>query len=341
MNPQKVLKKSVLRALTSSGSVIAGAGSLLLSVATVNPLPLILYSVGSAVWVYKAVSSGRYTRAILDEERTRTQVRVQDEQQVLSEQVESLLEQPSFQRWTRNGEIPDYPERYRTLIGLRHKIVNLAQDRPEIEHEIETNIIHQLDHMIAAYLKLVRSHILYFCVLLREDADDEAPKEEAPKRGRGRKDLKGDESHDAAGLFTSSRGRGPKTLKAIERPLPTLDARLSELQQRIDELRRLAEQQPGTRAVRQTHITLLEKQMKLLQECGESDQRVVAQLDTFVDAFELIYNRMSASQLAPSGITSFMGEVVQQVDETIQFAEALRPNMDQVFGDLNLATSAQ
>lgn len=323
VTPQKVLKKSVVRALTASGNLIAGAGSVFLSVATVNPLPFILYSVGSLVWVYKSVSSGRYARQILEEERTRNQARAQDEQRALSEQVESIFDQPSFRRWVRNGDLPDYPERYQTIVNLRHKIVQLAHDRPEVEQEIETNIVHQLDHMMSAYLRLVKSHATYLGVLRQEDSTKESVRTETVKRVRSQKDLRED------------------ARKEVERPLPTLEARLSELQRRIDELRRLAERQPSTRAVRQTHITLLEKQMKLLQECGDGDQRVVAQLDTFVDAFELIYNRMSAAQFVPSGITSFMGEVVQQVDETIQFAEALRPDMDQVFGEVNLATSTQ
>lgn len=334
LEPTKLLKKSALRAFTSSGNLIAGAGSLLLSVVTVNPLPVILYSVGSLVWMYRSVSTGRYTKEILEAERNRQWLQAQEEQRTLLERMQAILSQPLFRYWTRTSELPDYMERYQRLLSLREKIAHLAQDRPEVGQDIESSILHQMDHMLMAYLKLVKSRVTYLCVLIRDGNRAVDDGIETPPRDRKQKTTV--RRLTAAGP-TENLHAGDNN----DRPLPTLESRVSELQRRIDDLRQLSEQQPGARDVRQTHISLLEKQIHLLLESSQSDQRVVAQLDAFTDAFEFIYDRLSASQVAPSGITGFMGEVVQQVDETIRFAETFRPDMDTMLGELTTNLVAQ
>lgn len=331
LEPTKLLKKSFLRAFTSSGNLLTGAGSLLLSVAAVNPLPLILYSVGSLVWMYRSVSSGKYTKEILEAERNRQRLQAQEEQRVLLERMQTILNQPIFQSWIRRGELPDYMDRYQTLLSLREKIARLAQERPEVGDDIESNILHQMDHMLMAYLKLVKSRVTYLCVLIRDDKREWDEGREASQQAR--KPRTTVRRLSAAGQ-TDNLHNGSREDEG--RPLPTLEAQVGELQRRIDELRLLSEQQPGARDVRQTHISLLEKQIHLLLESSKSDQRVVAQLDAFTDAFEFIHDRLSASQVAPSGISGFMGEVVQQVDETIRFAETFRPEMDTMLGELTL-----
>src|SRR3954466_6206268 len=58
------------RALASPGNLIAGAGAVLASAVTWNPLPLILFGLGEPVWLYTATTSGRYTRELRDDRKT-------------------------------------------------------------------------------------------------------------------------------------------------------------------------------------------------------------------------------------------------------------------------------
>src|SRR6185295_8457963 len=58
------------RALVSPGNLLAGAGAVLASAVTWNPLPLILYGLGEPVWLYAATASGRYVRELRDERRS-------------------------------------------------------------------------------------------------------------------------------------------------------------------------------------------------------------------------------------------------------------------------------
>ena len=57
------------RALASPGNLIAGAGAVLASAVTWNPLPLILFGLGEPVWLYTATASGRYTQRLRDDHK--------------------------------------------------------------------------------------------------------------------------------------------------------------------------------------------------------------------------------------------------------------------------------
>ncbi len=117
-------------------------------------------------------------------------------------------------------------------------------------------------------------------------------------------------------------------------PPPNVDQRLAEIETKVERLRELAEKEPATARTREWHIGILEKQRELLVDCQNRDQCVVAQLGAFPDVFQVILGRVSAAQFSATEIASYMGSVVEQIEETERFVESLRPSVDQLMGDM-------
>jgi hypothetical protein len=126
----------------------------------------------------------------------------------------------------------------------------------------------------------------------------------------------------------------PAAQPAPASPLPSVEKRLAEVDDKVKQLTELAQQEPATARTRQFHIGILQKQRDLLLECQKRDQCVVAQLGAFSDAFEVILGRVSASQFSATEVASYMGTVVEQVVETERFVDSLRPAMDELLGVL-------
>jgi hypothetical protein len=137
--------------------------------------------------------------------------------------------------------------------------------------------------------------------------------------------------------FQQRIGRTP--LRAVEDPAgatpPSVDQRLAEIDVRIKALQDLAQREPATERTRMWHIGILQKQRELLLDCQKRDQCVVAQLGAFADVFEVILGRVSAAQLNATEVASYMGSVVEQVEETERFVASLRPSVDQLMGGVD------
>jgi len=117
---------------------------------------------------------------------------------------------------------------------------------------------------------------------------------------------------------------------------PSIDQRLAEIDGKVAKLKELAEKEPATARTREWHIGILEKQRDLLIDCQKRDQCVVAQLGAFSDVFEVILGRVSAAQFSATEIASYMGNVVDQIEETERFVASLRPAVDQLMGGVEL-----
>jgi hypothetical protein len=117
---------------------------------------------------------------------------------------------------------------------------------------------------------------------------------------------------------------------AVVPALPAVDARLAEIDARISTLQDLAQREPATARTREWHIGILQKQQELLRDCRSRDQQVVAQLTAVPDVFEVILGRVNASQFSVSEVASYMGGVVEQIEETERFVAAMRPAMDEM-----------
>ena len=187
--------------------------------------------------------------------------------------------------------------------------------------------------MLCAYLNFVRERIAYLQILssIRPGADtptlQPAPPvaTAAPERRRGIQ------------IQIQPQVPPARPFQSVASPLPNVEKRLAEVDDKVKQLQALAQQEPATARTREFHIGILQKQRDLLLECQKRDQCVVAQLGAFSDVFEVILGRVSASQLSATEVASYMGTVVEQVAETERFVASLRPAMDELMGGLTPA----
>lgn len=315
MDPKSIWKKSIAKAAQSPGNLISGAVSLAASAALWNPLPLILWSLGSTGWMVFASTNEKFVKGILDDEKRAREIQVEKDREILRQKVEALLMENPMAGWMRAGFLPDYMAVYRRLVEIRERISKVIHERREIDATSEAGILHQLSYMLTAYLQFVRERVIYLQIIanVRPASGGAVPPPPPPP----------------------SRKRGYEAMPTRPAPpLPNVDQRLADVDAKVDQLKELARKEPATAKTRQWHIGILEKQRELLLECQKRDQMVVAQLGAFSDVFEVILGRVSASQFSATEIASYMGTVVEQIVETERFVESLRPAMTELMGGM-------
>jgi hypothetical protein len=305
-------KKAVAKATLATGNVVTGAASVAVAAALWNPLPLILWGLGSVTWVFLASTSKDYAGKILAEERREREAREEAERAAQRRRVEAMLAQEPFASWAEQRYLPDYLSTYDRLVDTRARIVRIAKDRPEVQYIAETGIAKQLGYMLSAFLEFVLARTTYLQVLSGIRAADPGSAERGDPDWQRR---------------LGEQRKGPKRAAP---PLPSVDERLAQLDRRILELRELAKTEPATAKTREWHAQIVEKQRALLVECRNRDQQVVAQLAAFPDMFEVIAGRVSASQFDEREIAQYMGGIVREVEETSKFVQEMRPAMDEV-----------
>jgi hypothetical protein len=348
-------KQALQRAATSSGNVVPGAVALAASAALWNPLPLILWGVGSAAWVLFASTSPAYTRRILLEQRQAQALKDEADRKTTRLRLDAILHQPPFLGWVRSGQLPDYLQIYDRLGEIRDRATKLLADQGDIDAASRAGIGGQLAYMLSAYLQFVRARITYLQILadLRSLDNETAPPAspaaaplsplspamrpiqarppaQAPIQHRSMPNPPLSHSPSPAGHAGPMAAPAPFVRAEAPTTLPRVEKRLGEIDSRIAELKALAEQEPATARTREWHIGILEKRRELLLEGQKRDQQVVAQLTAFPDVFEVILGRVSASQFSASEVATYMGNVVQEIEETEKFVEALRPAMDEL-----------
>ena len=260
-----------------------------------------------------------------DEEDRRAEAKADLEREALLDKLGAQLAQQPFAAWVRRGGLPDYPAIYRHLVDVCRRVARISAERPEIELGAEMGIQRQLKYMLGAYLMFVRARITYLQILSSMQRPDTAggpadtPEKSPPQQSR-----------------PVRRGAEPVPPPAAP-PLPTLEARLAEIDLRIADLKSLSEREPETAETRKWHGGILEKQRELIVDCGKRDQTAAAQLQAFPDAFEVVLGRVSASEFNASEVASYMTSVVEQVEDTARFVEAMRPAMDELLGAMPLA----
>jgi plasmid stabilization system protein ParE len=319
LDPKALWKKAAAKAAKAPANLVSGAVSLAASAALWNPLPLILWGLGSTGWVMFASTSDRYAKQVIEEERLAKEAQVERDREALRQKVEMMLAENPIAGWTRAGLLPDYLAVYRRLLEIRARVAKVLADRTDLEAGIRGGILQQLGYMLTAYLNFVRERIVYLQILATirpaADAPGQAPPPPPPPQRRR------DWRPQAVAVQPSV-------------PLPSVEKRLAEVDAKVKQLKELAEKEPATARTRQWHISILEKQRDLLLECQKRDQCVVAQLGAFSDVFEVILGRVSASQFSATEVASYMGSVVEQIVETERFVETLRPAMDELVGGL-------
>lgn len=326
IDKRTLLKKSIAKAIQSPGNVVAGAVSLAASAVLWNPLPLILWGLGATGWVTLGATGDRYIKQIEEEERRDAERKAEADRDLLRQKVEASLAEPPLNSWARAGLLPDYIITYRRLAEARGRVAKVLADRTDLDDASKSNILQQLGYMLTAYLNFVRERVAYLQILatIRPGAADSSslpapvgpPIQVVDKR---------------RGIQVQTQPARPLTQQPAS-PLPSVEKRLAEIDDKVKQLQDLAEKEPATARTRQFHISILQKQRDLLLECQKRDQCVVAQLGAFADVFEVILARVSASQISANEVASYMGGVVEQVMETERFVESLRPAMDQLIG---------
>lgn len=330
MNPSELFKKSIVCAIKAPGNVITGLGAVLLSVVTTNPLPLIFFTVGSGFWIKYAVGNHRYDEELMAGENQIVQSQEQNAQAHLEEEVRSLFGRDVVRQFINQGLLPDYLRAYRELVIIRDEAAQIARQRRDVANTIEDEIIAKLDQMLAGYLRLSRARVMYAHVLFgiygntrsssqeEENTYYEKPRdEEKPSRRRT--------------VFFEEERRPrskPRTTdhdtEFFSYELKSYEDRVAELGRKIEELKAEAMEKPNVAQVCESHIGLLQKQIELLRRSKEQDQRVEAQLEALPAAFSYILDSVRASQFTADQVTSYMTGVIQEVDDTIRFVEAVQ-----------------
>src|SRR5579864_5647154 len=129
LDPKTVFKKAAARAAASTGNVVSGAGALVASAAIWNPLPLVLWGLGSAAWVLFASTSPKFTRRVLDDERRAGEAAAEQQRQALRAKIESVLARPWFAAWLRAGLLPDYLQVFARLVAVRDRVAQTLAER--------------------------------------------------------------------------------------------------------------------------------------------------------------------------------------------------------------------
>ncbi|MFL6197026.1 MAG: hypothetical protein ACJ75H_22765 [Thermoanaerobaculia bacterium] len=320
LDKRTLFKKSIAKAMQSPANVVSGAVCLAASAALWNPLPMILWGLGATGWVTLAGTGQRYLRQIEEEERREAELKAEKDREVLRQKVEQQLSESLPNGWTRGGVIPDYMGTYRRLAEIRSRVNRVLADRNDLDAFTKSNLLQQMGYMLTAYLNFVRERIAYLQILtnIRPSADRTPGTPPPPPADPRRR----------SGAVQAARPSAPSS------PLPSVEKRLAEVDDKIEQLKELAQKEPATARTRQWHIGILQKQRELLLECQKRDQTVVAQLGAFSDVFEVILGRVSASQFSATEVSSYMGSVVDQIVETEKFLENLRPAMTELMGGL-------
>lgn len=318
-------KKALAKALKSPPNVITGAVSLAASAAMWNPLPLILWGLGATGWSIFASTGDKLSRQIAQEEATAAQQKAQQERLNLELRIDAMLQENPVAGWIRTGSMPDYRGTYRRLVEVRERVARVLAERSDGGTLAQAEVLQQLDYMRTAYLSFVRERLLYLQILANIRPGANPVQSPAPEAAGG-----------APGGVPKDRRFGPAgPIKLPPVPvlnLPRMEDRLAEIDAKVKQLEALASQEPDTARTRRWHIGILQKQRELLVECQKRDQSVAAQLSAFADVFEVILGRVSASQISANEIASYMGSMVEQIEETERFVESLRPAMDQLIG---------
>lgn len=343
MDAKTLTKKAIRKALLSPGNSISGAVALAASAALWNPLPLILWGLGSSGWVVMASTGKKLQQQILEEERREQEAKVEAEREAFRQKVEASLNDPPIGSWIHRGLLPDYMQVYRRLVEIRHRVDRVLRER----NETDRSILQQLDYMLTAYLHFVRERITYLHIVsnIRPAGPGADPKASAaPARGKAAPPPPPPAGFAANRWERVTKARSGAPNKPAAEPaavpvgtLPSIDTRLAEIDEKVARLRELAQKEPATARTREWHIGILEKQRELLVECQRKDQTVVAQLGAFLDVFEVILGRVTASQFSATEIAGYMSSVVEQIEETERFVESLKPAMDELMGDLDPA----
>src|SRR3954470_18794806 len=338
-----LIRRSVTKALYAPLNLFAGAVAAGATWYLHDPTWAFAWGTGAVGWVALATVQQRYRPRIEEEVRRKREAKEEKERAALRQKIQWLLDETPFDLWVRAGALPDYMAVFNRLTEIRNRVSKVLAERHDLDAFTKEDILQQLGTMLNAYLGFVRERISYLHILASVRAQEQAPPPANSLPG-WRKDWRRLSPRRSNPPPASRRDwrRLPARIAPVSvPPLPSLDKRLTEVDDKIRQIRDLAAREPATARTRQFHIGILEKQRELLLDCHKRDQCVVAQLGAFSDAFEVIHGRLSASQFNAIEVAAYMSHLVEQIVETERFVETLRPSVDGLMGGLDPAMAAR
>jgi hypothetical protein len=316
-----LIRRSITKALYTPLNLLAGTAAAGATWYLHDPTWAVVWGTGAVGWVAFATAKQRYRPHIEEEVRRKREAKDEKERAALRQKIQGLLDETPFDLWIRAGALPDYMAVFNRLTEIRNRVSRVLAERHDLDAFTKEDILQQLGTMLNAYLGFVRERISYLHILasLR-------PQEQAPPP-----------SNALPGWRRDWRRLSARISPVFVPPLPSLDKRLAEVDDKMRQIRDLSAREPATARTRQFHLGILDKQRELLLDCHKRDQCVVAQLGAFSDAFEVIHGRLSASQFNAIEIAAYMSHLVEQIVETERFVETLRPSVDGLMGGLDPA----
>ncbi|MES1211622.1 MAG: hypothetical protein ABUL63_04750, partial [Acidobacteriota bacterium] len=169
LDAKSIWRKSLKLAIASPGNVISGAVAVAASAAFWNPLPLIIWGLGSTGWTIFASTGKSLQKKIEAEEARERDAEVEAEREGLRARVEASLNEPPVGAWVRRGALPDYMQSYRRLVDLRDKVARILKDRAAqagMDLFVDSEgVLQQMNYMLTAYLGFVRERLVYLYIV--------------------------------------------------------------------------------------------------------------------------------------------------------------------------------
>jgi hypothetical protein len=301
------------RALTSPGNLIAGAGAVLASAATWNPLPLILYGLGEPVWLYAATASGRYARGVRDDRRTAER---DDARRALTgreRQLAYLLAETPCALWIRRGRLPDHAASYARIAAIRDQAEQIVAHRGDAASALEHDLLARLDDLLRAYLVMAIERLVFHCGLAKIYPQLPPAIEPPPSL--------------AARVARALRGSDlppPGAPWSADTAFVSLADAEREVRDKLAGFGRELAARPAHDEVYRPMIELLERRLAELAARGDNDRALAAQLEVLPDQMDIILNKLATTTADVGEVITDVKTLLEQTDDTLRFAADLR-----------------
>jgi hypothetical protein len=305
----------VRRALTSPGNLLAGAGALLVSAATWNPLPLILYGLGEPVWLYAATTSGRYARDVVGDRRSAARDASRRALATSEQQLAAVLIATPCGHWVMRGHLPDYATGYARLTAMRDQAEHIALQRHDAANVLELDIVARMDDMLRGYLLMARERLLFHCSLAKIYPQLEpaaAPPPSLLDRIK-RALIAPDDSVPAV----------PPAWAGDTRFVSPADAE-HEIRDKLTGFALEIDRNPAHDEVYRPLIDGLERRLAELAVRSKHDLAMAAQLKVLPDQMDIILNKLATTQADVSEVIADVKLLLEQTDDAVRFAQDTR-----------------
>jgi hypothetical protein len=287
------------RALASPGNLLTGAGVLVASAITWNPLPLILYGLGEPLWLYRATTR----RAVAPARGPRT--RAWHEQQLAY-----LVHTTPSGIWMRRGQLPDYATAYAHLVEIRAEAARVVAAHRDEVASLEAEIVARLDDMLCSYLSMVRERLLFHCGLAKIYPLLPEPPPVATWTTRV-----------VRALIAAPATPVPATWRE-DTAFISLDEAIAQTRGKLAMFER-----DGAREHAEVYgpmVDVLARRLEELDRRGRADRAMAAQLRIFPDQLELVLDKLATTQADVGMVVDEMKLLLDQAEDAASCAEEIR-----------------